>query len=362
MIRGAVAIFTRDFKKFLSNPFVVIMTLAMPIMYLIIFGNAMGGTISHIPIAVVQESPPYNNTPLFTTAVYELNHITQKNNPKLLDVTVYSDEMAAKRDLAKGLVTAVVVFPSEVSNDHAIRLYVDSSDSITPSLVQSAVSGVLARLMVNNPLLINKIYGDIKYIQFFGVGVIMMAIFTSTMFGGGIALIRDRENGIHEGYLVTPVQRTSIIAGIISSGTIRAFIAGFTIFLIDILITGIVIQSVEDFFLAILVIFIACVGVTSLVVSFASRFSAQQEYASVVAFLNLILFMTSGAFYPVIGMPDWLRWITVINPEYYGIDALRGIILRGQGLDVIGTDLLALMIFSGVMFILGIVTYRRTLE
>jgi ABC-2 type transport system permease protein len=61
-------------------------------------------------------------------------------------------------------------------------------------------------------------------------------------------------------------------------------------------------------------------------------------------------------------MPDWLRWITVINPEYYGVDALRGIILRGQGLDVIGTDLLALILFSGAMFILGIVTYRRTLE
>jgi ABC-2 type transport system permease protein len=362
MIRGALAIFRRDFKKFLSNPFVVIMTLAMPIMYLVIFGNAMGGTISHIPVAVVQEGPPYENTQLFTNAVYELNHISQKDDPKLLDVTVYSDEMNAKRDLAKGLVTAVIVFPSEVSNDHAIRLYVDSSNSITPALVQSAVNGVLARMMVHNPVLVNKIYGDIKYIQFFGVGVIMMAIFTSTMFGGGIALIKDRENGIHEGYLVTPVKRTSIIAGIISSGTIRAFIAGFTIFLIDILITGIVIQSLEEFFLAMLVILIACVGVTSLVVSFASRFSAQQEYASTVAFLNLILFMTSGAFYPVIGMPDWLRWITVINPEYYGVDALRGIILRGQGLDVIGMDLVALIIFSGAMFILGIVTYRRTLE
>jgi ABC-2 type transport system permease protein len=362
MIRGAVAIFKRDFKKFLSNPFVVLMTLMMPIMYLVIFGNAMGGTISHIPVGVVQEVPPYEDTPLFTQSVAALNHIPQKDAEKLLDVTVYTDETAAKQDLSKGLISAVIVFPSEISNDHAVRLYVDSSNSIIPSLVESAVRGVLATLGAHNPVLVNKIYGDIKYIQFFGVGVIMMAIFTSTMFGGGIALIRDREAGIHEGYLVTPVQRTSIIAGIISSGTVRAFIAGFTIFLIDILITGIIIQSLEDFLLVVLVIFIACVGVTSLVVSFASRFSAQQEYASVVAFLNLILFMTSGAFYPVIGMPDWLRWITVFNPEYYGVDALRSIILRGQGLDVIGMDLIALLIFSGAMFILGIATYRRTLE
>jgi ABC-2 type transport system permease protein len=362
LIRGAIAIFKRDFKKFLSNPFVIIMSLMMPVMYLVIFGNAMGGTLSHIPIGVVQEVPPYNETPLFSNAVEALDHITQTDSPKLLDVTVYTDEAMAKRALADGLITAVVVFPSEVSNDHAVRLYVDSADSITPTVVVSAVNGVLGTIGAHNPVLVNKIYGDIKYIQFFGVGVIVMAIFTSTMFGGGIALIRDREAGIHEGYLVTPVQRTSIIAGIISSGTLRAFLAGFVIFLVDILITGIILRSIEDFFLVLLVIFIACVGVTSLVVSFASRFSAQQEYASVVAFLNLILFMTSGAFYPVIGMPGWLRWITVINPEYYGVHALRAIILRGQGLNVIGTDLIALCIFSGAMIILGIVTYRRTLE
>jgi len=362
MMRSAIAIFKRDFKKFLSNPFIIMMTLFMPIMYLVIFGNAFGGTLSHIPVGVVQEVPPYNDTPLFMDAIYQLNHISQTDADKLLDVTVYADEAAAKQDLANGKLSAVIVFPSSVSNDNAVRLYVDSSDSITPPLVEAAVNQVLLGLGAHNPVTVDKIYGDIKYLQFFGVGVIMMAIFTATMFGGGIALIKDRENGIHEGYLVTPIKRSSIIMGIISSGTVRAFIAGFTIFWIDLLVTGIILQSFQDFLLVLLVILIACVGVTSLVVSFASRFASQQEYSSVIAFLNLILFMTSGAFYPVIGMPGWLRWITVINPEYYGIHALRSIILRNQGLNVIGIDLIALLVFSTAMIVLGIVTFRRTLE
>ncbi|MFA5237240.1 MAG: ABC transporter permease [Methanoregula sp.] len=361
-MRSAIAIFKRDFKKFLSNPFIIMMTLFMPIMYLVIFGNAMGGTISHIPVGVVQEVPPYNDTQLFTDAAYQLNHISQTDAEKLLDVTIYADEAQAKQDLDNGKLSAVIVFPSSVTNNNAIRLYVDSADSITPPLVEAAVNRVLLSLGAHNPVLIDKIYGDIKYLQFFGVGVIMMAIFTSTMFGGGIALIKDRENGIHEGYLVTPVKRSSIVFGIISSGTVRAFIAGFAIFWIDILITGIAIQNIQDFMLVVLVILIACIGVTSLVVSFASRFSSQQEYSSVIAFFNLILFMTSGAFYPVIGMPGWLRWITVVNPEYYGVHALRSIILKNQGLNVIGMDLIALLIFSTAMIILGIVTFRRTLE
>jgi ABC-2 type transport system permease protein len=148
----------------------------------------------------------------------------------------------------------------------------------------------------------------------------------------------------------------------IASGTVRAFLSGFVIFIVDLLITGIIIQSMENFFMVLLVLFITSIGITSFMVSMASRFSNQQEYASMSAFFNLILFMTSGAFYPVIGMPDWLRWITIINPEYYAVHALRSIILRGQGIDVIGMDLIALGIFSVAAMMLGIATYRRTLE
>lgn len=362
MIRGALAIFKRDFKKFLSNPFIILMTLFMPIMYLVIFGNAMGGTITHVPIAVVQEQPYTSETPLFITAVEGLHTFAQKDNPRMFDVAVYNDELKAKRDLRLGLIKGVVVFPSSISKDREVRLYVDSSDYMTPSLIESGVQTVLVRAGAQNLIRVNKIYGDIKYIQFFGVGVIVMAIFMTTMFGGGIALIKDRELGIIEGYLVTPVKRSSIIIGMIGSGTIRAFLAGFVIFIVDILITGIIIQSMGDFMLIVLVLFITSLGVTSLMVSIASRFIEQQSYSSVAAFFSLILFMTSGAFYPTIGMPDWLRWITIINPEYYAVDALRSIILRGQGLEVIGTDIMALLIFSALTIVLGISTFRRTLE
>jgi ABC-2 type transport system permease protein len=34
-------------------------------------------------------------------------------------------------------------------------------------------------------------------------------------------------------------------------------------------------------------------------------------------------------------MPGWLRWITVINPDFYGISTLRSIILMNQGIGVI---------------------------
>ncbi len=362
LIRGAFAIFRRDFRKFLSNPFVIIMTLFMPIMYLIIFGNAMGGTITGIPLGVVQEDPYVEQTPLYLAGTDILKTFHQQDKPALFLVTAFPDETSAQQALAERQINAYVVFPSNISPHREVRLYIDSSEYMVPTLIQTGVQSSLGMLGAANPLQVYNIYGTINYIQFFGVGVIVMAIFMTTMMGGGIALIRDREMGIIEGYLVTPVKRSSIILGTIGSGTVRAFLAGFIILLVDILIAGVVIRTVESFILVVLVLLLICVGITSLVVALSSRFSSQQEYASSVAFLNLLFFMTSGAFYPVIGMPYWLTWLTVINPEYYAIDALRSIILRGQGIGIIAIDLVAIAIFTIIAIILGIMTYRRTIE
>jgi ABC-2 type transport system permease protein len=362
LLRGAIAIFQRDFKKFLSNPFVLFLTLAIPVMYLLVFGNAIGGAITGIPIGVVQEQPYVTEPPLSTAAVDTLVTMHQSDNPALFHVTRYTNQKTALNALTAGKIYAVVVFPAEISPNREIVLYIDSSEFTIPTLIESGVTSAIAQTGAKNPINAINIYGTIVYLQFFGVGVIVLAIFSTTLFGGGLAMIRDREMGIIEGYLVTPVKRSSIILGTIGSGTVKAFFAGFVIFLVDIFVAGVIIRTAADFFLVLLVIFITSIGVTSLVVSLASRFSNQQEYASMIAFLNLFLFMTSGVFYPIIGMPAWLRWITVVNPEAYAIHALRSITLRNQGLDVIWFDLLAIGIFSVVMIALGIVTYRRTLE
>ena len=74
LIKGAVAIFRRDIKKFISTPYVLIFTLFIPIMYLVIFGNAIGGTITGVHIGVVQAEPYTVPTPLFTQGAEALRN------------------------------------------------------------------------------------------------------------------------------------------------------------------------------------------------------------------------------------------------------------------------------------------------
>jgi ABC-2 type transport system permease protein len=353
---GSSAIFERDFKKFLRSPLMLLMTLLFPLFYLIILGNAIGGTITHVPLGMTQVDLFKGESQEFQTT-WQALQITD-----VFDVTLYNNEDIAKQALAEGTVSAVAVFPSPRYDDHTIRLYVDSSDSFTPPVVENGFSGIIRQEGSTDQLLVNEIYGKVNYLQFFGVAILVMSIFMSSMMGGGNALIRDRENGIIEGYYVTPVKRSSILLGIIVSGTVRSLLATFLLLIVDVVVAGVIIRSLENLMLVVMVLVLISFSITSFVVSFASRFPNQQTYASTVGFLNLLLFMTSGAFYPTIAMPDWLRWITVINPEYYAIHALRAILLKGQGLAFVGNDLLAIALFSIGAASIGILGFNRSLE
>jgi len=165
MMRGAIAIFRRDFKKFLSNPFMLVMTLAMPIMYLLIFGNAIGGTITGIPVGVVQEQPYVQETPLYLAGVDTIEHFhTQPDKPALFHVERFTNEDIAKKSLADGEILAYMVFPSDIEPGRTIRLYIDSSEYTIPALIQSGMTSAIVATGAKNPIEAVNVYGIIDYL------------------------------------------------------------------------------------------------------------------------------------------------------------------------------------------------------
>jgi hypothetical protein len=184
---GAFAIFERDFRKFLKSPVMMFMTLLFPLFYLIILGNAIGGTIHHIPIGMTQTDLFYGETQEFQTT---LEAIQQTD---LFDVTIYPSEEIAKRDLAEGRIYAAAVFPADRNDANTIRVYIDSSDSFVPPLIENGFSGIVHGLGISRVVESYQIYGKVEYLQFFGVAILVMSIFMTSMMGGGNALIRDRE-------------------------------------------------------------------------------------------------------------------------------------------------------------------------
>ena len=58
-------------------------------------------------------------------------------------------------------------------------------------------------------------------------GSITLAMFVSVMIGGGMLYIDDKARGVHEGFLVTPITKLELVMGLISSGALKAILAGW---------------------------------------------------------------------------------------------------------------------------------------
>jgi ABC-2 type transport system permease protein len=79
--------------------------------------------------------------------------------------------------------------------------------------------------------------------------------------------------------------------------------------------------------------------------------------SAVTTFLPALLL--SGFVFPIENMPAILRWISTAMPARYLVRALRAVLLRGNGLDVVGRDLLALGLFFVVLLVLATARFRR---
>jgi ABC-2 type transport system permease protein len=60
------------------------------------------------------------------------------------------------------------------------------------------------------------------------------------------------------------------------------------------------------------------------------------------------LFFASNALYPVDVMPEWLRWLSAVNPLSYEVNALRGLLIGTPTNAVLDVAVLVIAAFAGI--------------
>jgi ABC-2 type transport system permease protein len=78
-------------------------------------------------------------------------------------------------------------------------------------------------------------------------------------------------------------------------------------------------------------------------------------------FINLPLVQTSGAIAPIESMPAFFRLLSLANPLRHYITIVRGILLKGVGLEVLWPHVLALAIFIPVLLTISVRRFRAQL-
>jgi ABC-2 type transport system permease protein len=362
----------------------MVSTIVGPFLTLVLLGSAFGGAITLAPIAVVRESyGPYSSN--FIAALRneqscELGGVNCQNSFQLIDVP---DLGGAQQMLREGAVKGIVHIPlgfdgSLTENSKVfVTVTLDNTDPLSTAAIGSEIVQVGQQL---SPLIqtsatdssnvtidLEYAYRNVLYIEFMAPGTFVQAIMFVSIIAGGVQLVVDKERGIIEGYLVTPLKKYEIVIGVLLSGVIKALFASVALFVLAIVLAGIRPMSIfpspnpVGIVLTIFTLFLTSLGLIAMMTAYAVRSTAADLYRVTCFPINLTLYYTSGAIYPLNGMPTWMKEISVINPETYAVHALRLLMYKGAGLQAVAGDFIFLALFTGLMVLLAIAAFRRAL-
>ena len=365
------AIIEREMRKFFRSPMLMIMSLMMPILQLLIMGNAFGGKITGEHIAIVD----YDHGPEAVKLREAFDSIAV--NIKTFTAVEYTSEVQAREDVRTGKVDAAVIIPVQysrrVSAQDAPRLglVVDNSDQFSSGSIEAEMQSVATalttpviqpRLASQIALEIVELYPYVNYLKFLLPACVAMAMYISVMIGGGMLYIDDKARGVHEGYLVTPITKLELVFGMNLAAAIKAVLAGICLTVIGSLIAGLgVIFHPEADLELLCMIIVTAVAFNGMMFLLMVRVEDPLTPRAMFGVLNMLLFYPSGAMYPIAAFPWWLRAISIVDPFTYCIHGFKAILLKDGGFEAIQFDLLFLFVFGIGTLLIATPLFKRTL-
>jgi ABC-2 type transport system permease protein len=372
-VQRVAAIVERELRKFVRTPMVLVMTLVMPLLQLVVLGNAFGGRVTHLHLAVVDE----DGGPAARRVRAALASLA--SNGDQVRAVSYPTERDAADAVRRGRVQGALVLPAHFSRrvyagdqPHA-GLLLDNTDSFVSGTLRGVASGAVQRAARDAPLRAPRLaaavaldpvelYPYVPYIRYMLPGVISLGLFMSVMIGGAIMYLDDKQRGVHEGYLVTPITKLELLLAQNVAGTIKATAAGMLLAVTGALAAGAtaVLEPARllGLFALVVVTSFAFMAMTSCLVA---RVNSPIAPRAIFGMLNTLLYFPSGAVYPTQALPGWLRAIGRFDPFTYAVHGLRVLLLKGAAVSVLLPDLLFLALFAGLMFWGAVALFRRTL-
>ncbi len=199
---------------------------------------------------------------------------------------------------------------------------------------------------------------ELNYKFYMAPGILVILITIVGMLLGSMNLVREKELGTIEQINVTPIKKWQFIAGkLLPFLVIGLFDLAFGLTLAK-LVFSIPIRGSLPLLFFLASIYLVLVLSAGLFISTISE--TQQQATFSVYFFMMVFLLMSGLFTPVESMPLWAQRLDYINPLYYFVKIMRGVILKGAGLIDVFREFVALMIYASIMFSLAIMRYRKT--
>ncbi|MFC1628987.1 ABC transporter permease, partial [Gemmatimonadota bacterium] len=355
---------------------------AMPVVMTFLYGYAMNFDLKDIPLGVVDEDG--------TPASRELTEsFVASGQFELAERYRNMDEAEAGFAYRESVITLVIPRGFSRSLDggpgRQVGLLVDGSDPNTASIALGYARGIISRVIVEGSLNALSAMRDgsgsvvgweglpielhprfwynpeQKSSHFIVPALIAVILMMASALLTSVTVVREKESGTLEQLLVSPVRPVELIVGKVLPYGVLAMADGAFILFFGAMVFGVPIRG------SLLVLF----GFTGLYIMAAltiglviSTIVNQQRVAMFGAMLVTVMpaFMLSNFIFPVKSMPVFLQWVSKAIPATYYIPIVRGVLLKGVGVDVFWQNGLFLICLTVVLTVISVIRFKPRLD
>lgn len=369
------AMLRKEFIQALRDPRMRAVLLVVPVVQVLIFGYAVTTDVRDVRLAVLDRDGTPESRELvsrFTGSGY------------FREVARPAGDDALRTLLDRGRVRAALVVEPGFGQDlrtgrtAQAQLLLDGTDSNTAALVLGYAARIAdgwsrellaagsARatglappappVVVESRAWFNE---NLESRNYFVPGVIALLLMVTTLLLSSMAIVREKEAGTIEQVMVTPIRRWEFIVGKTVPFVLIGYLNVFLVAAVAVLWFRIPIRGNLLLLAGATGLYLMSMLGVGLFISTVSR--TQQQAMMTTFFFTMPFILLSGFIYPIANMPAAVRAVTLLNPVRYFLVVIRGIFLKGVGMEVLWPQLAALALLGTAALGLAVLRFRKTL-
>jgi len=376
MFRRVWYLFVKELIQALRDKRMRITLIIPPLFQLIVFGYAANLDVKHVRTAVRDLDQSVDSRDL----------IGRFGSSEYFDIVSFPQRPEEVKDLIdREQVLVSIEIPSDFSkklkkgDTATVQIVVDGTDSNAALIALGYASQILSTYSTN--VLVRRLNqaGAIGFEEagvaiesrvwfnpnlesrlFYVPAVIALVAFLIPIILTAQAVVREREIGTLEQIMVTPIRSWELVVGKTAPFAMLGVLDMIGIALVGVFWFGIPLNGNPlVLFLGAVLFLISSVSVGL----FISTISSTQQQAQVATFFfTLPAVNLSGFAFPIESMPDWVQVLTYANPLRYFLVVIRGVFLKGIGLDILWPQMAALALLGGIMILLSSLRFRKRLK
>jgi ABC-2 type transport system permease protein len=374
-LRRLRSVIRKEFIQIIRDRRTLATIITLPIIQLILYGY-LSNDVTHISTAAFDESrtpesrrlldaftnSTYVDLRYYTTGFDQVRRLIDGGQAKIgiLIPPDYAERIRAGRTATVEVVVdaseptsarTVLALAGQVGSVLSTDLIIRQSQRLTGAAPRAAPVDIRTRAWYNPTL---------QNVNFIVPGVIAIILMFVTTFQAVTVIVRERERGTMEQLVVTPITGLELMLGKV----IPLVVLGYVQITVTLILASLwfhvpIKGSLLLLYVMSLAFFFSTLGLGALISTVSKTFQQATQVAQLVLLPSILI---SGFIFPRESLPYALQWLGGLLPLTYFVIVIRGILIKGVGIEYLWHQILPMMGLGVLVFALAIRRFQKRID